>query len=79
MKIIKEFAVEYNQIVPVTMEIYILEKDNVWWLVNTRNSIGTMKIIPQNEVGLEVFEADKQGLIKALHDSEVIFIITKDK
>ena len=69
IKLIKYFSVEYIQFVECINEIYVYEFDGLYWLINTRNNSGVIKLVPKEQVD-EIFNNEKDDLLKVLYATE---------
>ena len=69
IQLVKYFSVEYMVFVNCIREISVENRNGVYWLVETRNNLGTMRLIPKEQVD-EIFNKEKDDLLKALYDTE---------
>ena len=69
IKLVKYFSVEYIQLIDCIKEIYVYELNDVYWIANTRNNSGGLRLIPKEQVD-EIFNKEKDDLLKALYDTK---------
>lgn len=69
IKLVKYFSVEYARIFDCINEIYVFEFNGLYWITNIRNNAGGLRLIPKEQVD-EIFNKEKDNLLKALYDTD---------